>query len=194
MRSGNTFGGWFTDNYTFNNIYNKESDDIYREGTISYNIFAKWTPKDYTVNYYVGDGATISPTSFTKIFDMAITSELAVPTKTGYTFGGWYCDGLFTTPYDKTNDSIYREGTVTYNIYARWTANTYSIRFNLNAADANVANSISDLTKAYGTNATLPTPTNVKQGYRFIGWYENAECTGTAYDGTTDLSNVQGDT
>ncbi|MBR4314281.1 MAG: InlB B-repeat-containing protein [Lachnospiraceae bacterium] len=195
-KTGYTFVGWFTDNTTFNNEYNKANDNIYEEGKTSpYYIYAKWTAKTYTINYKANGGNITGDTSFEKTFDTPITSDLAAPTKTGYRFDGWFRDNTtFNTEYNKANDDIYEEGKSTYDIYAKWTANTYSIRFNLNAVDANVANNISDLTKVYGTNATLPTLTNVKQGYRFIGWYENVECTGTAYDGTTDLSNVQGDT
>lgn len=47
---------------------------------MSYNIYAKWTPKTYTIHYNA-NGGTVSPTSFTKTYETPYTENLAEPTK-----------------------------------------------------------------------------------------------------------------
>jgi uncharacterized repeat protein (TIGR02543 family) len=101
------------------------------------------------------------------------------PTRTGYTFSGWNTstDGLGTS-YAKSADI-----TVTSNLtlYAKWTANTYSITYDGNG---NTSGSVPDSqTKTYGTNLTLRSNTNTlaKTDFSFGGWNTKADGTGTSY-------------
>ena len=81
------------------------------------------------------------------------------PTTTpGYTFGGWNkVDGTaWNYASDKVTDNI--------TLYAKWTANTYTITF-----DTAGGSEIAPITQDYGTNITAPAdPT--REGYTFIGW------------------------
>ena len=81
------------------------------------------------------------------------------PTTTpGYTFGGWNkVDGTaWNYASDKVNDNI--------TLYAKWTANTYTITF-----DTAGGSEIAPITQDYGTHITAPAdPT--REGYTFIGW------------------------
>ena len=81
------------------------------------------------------------------------------PTTTpGYTFGGWNkVDGTaWNYASDKVTDNI--------TLYAKWTANTYTITF-----DTNGGSEIAPITQDYGTQITAPAdPT--REGYTFIGW------------------------
>ena len=65
--------------------------------------------------------------------------------------------------------------------YAKWVAEQYTITFNTDGG-AFVETPISSY--IYGTTATLPVPT--KNGYKFEGWYDNAEFTGTALTEISD--------
>lgn len=91
-------------------------------------------------------------------------SKPANPTKEGYSFGGWFIDENFTQQYDfntKVNNS--------YTLYAKWTANKYSIFFNSNGGT-----DVSTLEFEY--NSLLKAPDNpTKTGYVFEGWYLDEE-------------------
>lgn len=88
--------------------------------------------------------------------------EPTAPTKTGYSFAGWYTDSSFKTKYN-FNTKL----TSNVSIYAKWTINTYNINYNLNFGTWNG----SSPSKTYTINdceKTLPTP--VRTGYIFEGW------------------------
>lgn len=88
--------------------------------------------------------------------------EPTAPTKTGYSFAGWYTDSSFKTKYN-----FNKKLTSNVSIYAKWTINTYNINYNLNFGTWNG----SSPSKTYTINdceKTLPTP--VRTGYIFEGW------------------------
>ena len=79
-------------------------------------------------------------------------------TTPGYTFGGWNkADG---TAWDYASDKV----TDNITLYAKWTANTYTITFGTAGGSE-----IAPITQDYGTNITAPAdPT--REGYTFTGW------------------------
>lgn len=166
----------------------KEQDDRYTY------VFDKWVPeltsvtgpatykatytstsRVYRVTLNVNDG-TIGENVTDYTYGTAVT--LPVPTKKGYKFEGWYDNAEFTGV-TVTEISAAATGDKTY--YAKWVAEQYTITFNTDGG-AFVETPISSY--IYGTTSTLPVPT--KNGYKFEGWYDNAEFTGTAL---TEISN-----
>ena len=93
----------------------------------------------------------------------------ANPTKTGYTFAGWYSDADLTTAYDfetAVTDDV--------TIYAKWTINKYNVTFK----DGDTT--LSEAEVEYGGKVEQPAnPT--KSGYNFAGWFADAEFT-VAFD------------
>lgn len=82
-------------------------------------LFAKWTPVNYTITYNTNGGSgTMTPTSYT--IETA-TFNLPTPTKTGYTFAGWYTKNDFS---DAKVTQIEKGTTGNKTFYAKWTANT----------------------------------------------------------------------
>lgn len=166
----------------------KEQDDRYTY------VFDKWVPeltsvtgpatykatytstsRVYQVTLNVNDG-TIGENVTDYKYGTAVT--LPVPTKNGYKFEGWYDNAEFTGV-TVTEISAAATGDKTY--YAKWEAEQYIITFNTDGG-AFVEKPISSY--IYGTTATLPVPT--KNGYKFEGWYDNAEFTGTALTEISD--------
>lgn len=166
----------------------KEQDDRYTY------VFDKWVPeltsvtgpatykatytstsRVYQVTLNVNDG-TIGENVTDYTYGTAVT--LPVPTKNGYKFEGWYDNAEFTGV-AVTEISAAATGDKTY--YAKWVAEQYTITFNTDGG-AFVETPISSY--IYGTTATLPVPT--KNGYKFEGWYDNAEFTGTALTEISD--------
>ena len=92
----------------------------------------------------------------------------APATTPGYTFGGWNkADG---TAWDYASDKV----TDNITLYAKRTANTYTITF-----DTAGGSEIAPITQDYGTAITVPAdPT--REGYTFIGWDKEIPTTMTA--------------
>ena len=141
-------------------------------------ITAQWTAKTTTVTLdpQSGSGGTESVTA---TYGSAMPSA-TMPTRTGYTFGGYYTNtGGAGTPYytntgASANNWNFEDATKT--LYAKWTATTYYITYNLNdgANPGGVATSFT----IESALITLPTPS--RTGYTFGGWYGNSSFTGSA--------------
>ncbi|GAS83707.1 InlB B-repeat-containing protein [Paenibacillus amylolyticus] len=90
--------------------------------------------------------------------------EPTAPTRTGYTFTGWYSDAARTQPFDFTNTAIMTNT----QLYAGWSINQYSVSFNSGGGTV-----VSDVPVTYGFTISAPTaPT--RTGYRFTSWYSDA--------------------
>ena len=105
---------------------------------------------------------------------------MATPTRTGYTFDGWYTAASGGT---KITSSSTVSTASNHTLYAHWTANTYTVTYNVNGGNA-----LSTTTKSVtydGTYGTLATPT--RTGYDFSGWY-TAASGGSKIESTTKVS------
>ena len=135
---------------------------------------AKWTANTYTVTFNA-NGGSCSKTSATVTYD-ATYGTLPTPTRTGYTFAGWYTDKTNGT--QVTNDSKVTI-TAAQTLYAHWTANKYTVTFSANEGTCSKTSKDVTYDSTYGE---LPTPT--RTGYDFIGWY-TAEIDGEKIESTT---------
>jgi uncharacterized repeat protein (TIGR02543 family) len=135
-------------------------------------MHGRWTPVSYTISYTLNNGtnAAGNPATYT-IESAAIT--LAAATRANYTFGGWFDNATFTGT-AVTTIAAGSSGAKAF--YARWTATSYSITYNLDGgtnADGNPASYTVE-----SAAITLADPT--RTGYDFGGWFEQADFTGTA--------------
>ena len=134
-------------------------------------ITAKWTVNKYTMSFNSDGGTAVE----SKTYDFGAKTEApAEPTKTGYTFAGWYL-----------GDEAYIFGTMPANdvaLVAHWTINEYTMSFNSDGGTA-----VESRIYAYGAQTEAPAaPT--KEGYTFAGWYLGDE----AYTfGTMPANNVE---
>ena len=95
-------------------------------------------------------------------YSLVAGAALPIPTKTGYTFDGWYEDPDFT---GNPVADIPTNNTENLNFYAKWTANTYTVTFDANGGSVDPTSAVT----VAGKLTSLPTPTY--DGYTFLGWY-----------------------
>ena len=145
-------------------------------------VSATFTPTVYSISYELAGGtlATTNPDNYT------IESEnitLINPTRTDYEFSGWTGTGLDAA---STNVTIVQGTTGNRSYTATWTPISYSISYNgvEGATNPNPADYTIE-----SEAITLDAPT--KDGYTFVGWYDNSEFTGSAV--TTITAGSTGD-
>jgi len=166
-RTGYTFAGWYTDTALTSAF---AFTTAVTGGTT---LYAKWTTNSYAVSFNSNGGSSISNQSVA--YNTVATAPTS-PTRTGYTFGGWYTDTVLTSAFAFTTAVT---GDTT--LYAKWTTNSYTVSFNSNGGSL-----ISNQSVAYNTIATAPTaPTRI--GYIFAGWYTDTALT-SAFAFTTPVT------
>ena len=161
-KSGYTFLGWYNNGvlYNFNTPVTK-----------SITLSAKWslTTNYYTVTFDSNGGNSVGAQT---VSENNYASRPTNPTRSGYTFLGWYNNGViynFNTPVNKS-----------ITLTAGWTKtiNYYTVTFNSNGGSSVGSQTISENT--YVSRPTNPT----RSGYIFDGWYYN----GTLYNFNTPIT------
>ncbi|MGN0506994.1 MAG: InlB B-repeat-containing protein [Lachnospiraceae bacterium] len=171
-------------------IYDVRSADGYRieltsgslSGTVTNACSTQFvlTPEHYTL-YFDVKGGTMpegAPAHYETYYKESVGETTAVPTKTGYTFTGWYdADGvqLFDATGKKVNGTKYWKGglwsyTGNVTMYAKWKANTYTMTLHANGGILTGAASYPvtyDADDSHDLSGCIPTLT----GYDFTGWY-----------------------
>ncbi|MDD3016508.1 MAG: InlB B-repeat-containing protein, partial [Lactococcus chungangensis] len=124
------------------------------------------TPVTYKMTFDSNGGSAVTPV--TDIAEGATVTEPSAPSKTGYTFDGWYEQSDFSeTAWDFATDKMPAKDVT---LYAKWTPTTYAISYELNGG-TNYPSAITSYTIASQT-ITLGTPS--KFGFVFDGWYDTA--------------------
>ena len=161
-KTGYTFAGWYTQSDFSGTAWNFATDKISAKDTT---LYAKWTVNSYTVTFDSHDGSVV-PSATTDFGDFVIEPD--APTKTGYTFAGWFTASDVTgSAWDFTT---YEMPAHDITLYAHWTANQYGITYDLAGGVNDISNPSS---YTYGTgvaNFALAT----KTGYTFVGWFDAA--------------------
>lgn len=149
----------------------------------------------YSVTYDA-NGGTSAPANQTKYQNTPLTLSSTQPTRTGYTFNGWNTasDG------SGTDYSAGQSYTTDANLilYAKWTANTYTVVYNKNNTSATGTTASS--THTYDVATALTANGYSLTDYFFEGWatstggavtYTNSQSvTNLATSGTVDLYAV----
>ena len=139
--------------------------------------FSKWNTKadGSGTNYSPGASITISAnTTLYAIWTSSTTTgavTLPTPSRTGYTFDGWFTAASGGTRVGGGGSSYTPSAVIT--LYAHWTAYTYAVTYNKNTTDT-VSNLPSAQTKTYGVDLTLSSTKPTRTGYTFAGWATSA--------------------
>ena len=164
-KKGFTFGGWYTDNNTFENAwdFNETLDDQNVGNDKTLTLYAKWV-KTYTVAFNTQGGS--------KVNDIKVDEGKPIPrpddpTRDGFRFAGWYKENKCVIAWDFTetlNDqNVGKDKTLT--LYAKW-VETYTVTFNTNKDTPET------WTVNVDKNTTVGKPDDpTKIGHTFEGWF-----------------------
>jgi len=167
-RTGYTFDGWFTGLTDGTEV---TAATIVTEPS-SHTLYAWWTEKTLTVTF--NDGTSTQTSTQTYGSDYVLPPD---PTRVGYTFAGWWTAASGGTQITaSTAVSIIANQT----LYARWTANTYTVTFDPQGGTVSPTSKAVTFGTAYGT---LPTPS--KDDWYFAGWWRGTDGTGARVSAST---------
>ena len=180
--SGYTLNGWYTASSGGTKAGN--AGNSYTPSA-SVTLFAQWTtsggtqPTQYTITFNSQGGSAVE--AITANAGTALNKP-ADPTKTGYTFSGWYSAASggtkYSWPYTLT-------GNVT--MYAQWMPITYTVVYDANGGTGREMQS-SDHT--YNVDKQLTSNGFTRTGYDFMGWNTAADGLGTSYANGISVINL----
>ncbi|HAB8811426.1 TPA_asm: LPXTG cell wall anchor domain-containing protein [Listeria monocytogenes] len=167
-KAGYVFKGWYTA-ATGGTKWDFTTDKV---PTNAITLYAQFTQPqtNYNATFDVDGVTTTSGVAGGNLLPAQPT-----PTKTGYTFDGWYDAATGGNKWDFQTD-VMPENDIT--LYARFSVNNYVLTLNNNGATT--AQNVD-----YHTKATAPTDPS-KLGYTFNGWYD-AVTGGNKWNFQTDL-------
>ena len=151
-RDGYTFNGWGSSGHFV---------------TGAETFYASWTANKYTVNLDKNGGML---SSSTQTLTYGNNYTLPVPTRTEYSFMGWYTSktgGVRMTNHTGKSEWAWN---ITNNttVYAQWSINSYTVNTNKNISNAGTASGGGS--KEYNSSVTITATTNA--GYTWLGWYD----------------------
>ena len=132
-----------------------------------------YTPIDYTITYDVNGGNSLSGQRTTYNVESSAYT-LPTPSRAGHTFTGWTGSNGTTAQ----TSVVLTKGTTGNKSYkANWKAKTYTITYNSNCTTS--SGTMATDTVTYGTSFTAKANGFTRPGYKFAGWTENADGTGS---------------
>jgi len=151
--------------YTFTNVANGEYCAFVIARPNKDNVQSSWIKfnvnNTYTVTFDANGGTT--PTSSKNVTYNSTYGTLPTPTRTGYTFKGWYTEASGGTQIT-SNTKVTNASNQT--LYAQWELIKYTITYNLNGGNGNITSQ----TYNYGVTGTITDVIPTRTDYKFMGW------------------------
>ena len=183
VRNGYAFLGWSKDKNAKTATYLDEAKVINLTSSNGdvITLYAVWEIITYNITYHL-DGGTNNPSNPARYVVSNSAIILNNPTKLGYTFLGWFTDETFN--HQKT--AIEAGSTGNIDLYAKWVANTYTIRYDANGGTGYISDSL----HTYDQTKTLNKNTFIRNGYTFLGWSKDKNAKTATYKDMENVSNL----
>ncbi|WPK13591.1 InlB B-repeat-containing protein [Lysinibacillus louembei] len=192
-KAEHTFVGWYKDS-TLNSEWDFATDIVTENTT----LYAKWAVNSYKVTFNTNGGTAIN-TEIVHYGDKL--KQPANPTKAEHTFVGWYKDSGLNLPWNFVLDTVAEDMI----LYAKWAVNPpptggegttgpstpevptpTKIKIAFDIGGGTILDTI-EIT--YNTTIRdLPLPK--KEGFEFLGWYQDQELTKKWSDETRVIANM----
>ena len=211
---GWTFTGWTTAANGTGTKY--AAGAVINNFTTSMTLYAQWTVKGgYSIAWYDQQTAASDGTAYHTQSNLNWTASISLPsgtpTKTGYTFAGWYTQkngdsatGTRITAVDTFNKlwqvmkdaGQATETTTQLKVYAQWTEkDKVSLTLNPNGGNYNGTTGVYTVNNILnGGSASIPAAATIsnpwREGYNFRGWTESSAGTGTVYTAGHTFTNM----
>lgn len=187
-RVGYDFNGWYTEATGGTKV--EKTTGVTRE---DHTLYAHWTARKYEVGFDAVGGKFSDNNNFKSIYhDYDDTYKLPEePTRTGYTFLGWYTDRSGGTKVENTTQVT----TAQYHVLcAHWKANKYTVTFDAQGGTfPNGGSTTQTMNLEYDRSYSVPQQNPTKSGYVFEGWYTQ-KTDGTQVTSLTLMSTPQNHT
>lgn len=187
-RVGYDFNGWYTEATGGTKV--EKTTGVTRE---DHTLYAHWTARKYEVRFDAVGGKFSDNNNFKSIYhDYDDTYKLPEePTRTGYTFLGWYTDRSGGTKVENTTQVT----TAQYHVLcAHWKANKYTVTFDAQGGTfPNGGSTTQTMNLEYDRSYSVPQQNPTKSGYVFEGWYTQ-KTDGTQVTSLTLMSTPQNHT
>ena len=154
--NGYEFKGWYSDSNYINKITTLKG----RYGNLV--LYAKFDLINYSISYHT-DGTNLNEVS---IYNIETDYELIESCKDGFDFIGWYSDSEYN---NKVINLLGNYGNL--DLYARFDVTSYNITYHTDGLNPNSGK------VSYTTLDDYELIDSSKDGYKFLGWYSNSECT-----------------
>ncbi len=161
VRDGCVFTGWYKDP-EFAKPWNFANEKVMGDVT----LYAKWDVYHNVMFSFIAEDVT-GVMDYQKIFG----GHSAKLTPCAYAKAGWSFAGWAST---SSGEVVYKDGAVftmgdaDVTLYAKWTANSYKVKFDKN--DAGASGAMADQTVSCGSSANLAQCAFSKPGWSFAGW------------------------
>ena len=153
VQTGYTFAGWWTKPSGGLRV---TDETVFIEGVYT-TLYAHWLKGHWV--FLDPNGGTVT-NEFVTYIEQTVYGVLPVAVRPGYTFGGWTYNGRTVLP--TTELATLSDHTIT----AQWEAYKYSVRFNANGGEGEMA----DEELEYDTAKALTANSFIRRGYAFAGW------------------------
>ena len=138
----------------------------------------EYIPEPTTITFDVNGGKVAE--SQRTVEEGSEVGNLPTPTRTGYTFAGWW-----TAKSGGTKVTSATKVTANVTFYARWTANKYTIKFYANGGKG----TMKTLFATYGNSVILTANAFKRTGYKFSGWAKSKSGS-VAYKNKASVKNL----
>lgn len=174
-RQGYVFIGWYTkengagDKVLLSTIVSNESN---------HTLYAYYSKDAYEVTLDA-NGGSCENKSMPVVYDTEY-GTLPAPTRTYYTFDGWYTSASGGT---KVTDTTTVSTAKNHTLYAHWTRKTVEVAYMYNGGSESIEKQLHNLGDTYYL------PDTTKTGYTFDGWYTESGEKVTSSDIVTENGN-----
>lgn len=149
---------------------NSKAQSFAKANKIPFKIISEPINNSYNVKF-IGNGATSGSMNSQDIkVNKTVKLNANKFKRTGYTFAGWNTkkNGKGKSYKNKAQVNNLGKSGKTVKLYAQWTANKYTIKFNANGGKAKTK--MANQAMTYGKNKKLSKNKFSRKGYKFAGW------------------------